>query len=62
MGRWAEPRLNHKPRGLEAVYNRHTYFVERRVALASLSNLILEVEKGGAVVVPIRGHKKVSKR
>lgn len=35
----AEMCLNHKPKGIEAVYNIHDYFNERKVALQSLSDL-----------------------
>lgn len=36
----AEMCLNHKPKGIEAVYNVHDYFNERKDALQSLSDLL----------------------
>ena len=51
----AEMCLNHKPKGIEAVYNVHDYFEERRAALFALSDLLAECEKGDVdKVVPIR--------
>ena len=51
----AEMCLNHKPQGIEAVYNVHDYFEERRAALFALSDLLAECEKGDTKkVVPIR--------
>ena len=51
----AEMCLNHKPKGIEAVYNVHDYFEERRAALFALSDLLAECEKGDAEkVIPIR--------
>ena len=51
----AELCLNHKLKGIEAVYNVHDYFIERRAALFSLSDLLAECEKGDAnKVIPIR--------
>lgn len=40
----AEMCLNHKPKGIEAVYNVHDYFNERKDALQSLSNLLKSCE------------------
>lgn len=51
----AELCLNHKVKGIEAVYNVHDYFAERRAALFALSDLLAECEKGDAKkLVPIR--------
>lgn len=51
----AEMCLNHKIKGIEAVYNVHDYFAERRAALFALSDLLAECEKGDAKkIVPIR--------
>ncbi|MFN4324921.1 MAG: tyrosine-type recombinase/integrase [Azonexus sp.] len=51
----AEMCLNHKVKGIEAVYNVHDYFAERRAALFALSDLLAECEKGDAKkLVPIR--------
>lgn len=57
----AEMCLNHKPaKGIEAVYNVHDYFEERRAALNALAALLAECEKGDAKkVVPIKqGRRK----
>jgi hypothetical protein len=51
----AEACLNHKPRGVEGVYNRHSYFAERRAALQAWSDLLAQIEAGKSNVVPIRG-------
>jgi integrase len=56
----AELCLNHKPKGVEAVYNKHTYFAERRAALQSWADLLVQVESGRPKVVPIRGGKKAN--
>lgn len=55
----AEMCLNHKPaKGIEAVYNVHDYFEERRAALNALSDLLAQCEKGDAKkVVPFRQQK-----
>ena len=58
----AELCLNHKPRGVEAVYNKHTYVAERRVALQSWADLLVQIESGQSKVVPIRGGKAATKR
>ena len=51
----AEMCLNHKPKGIEAVYNVHDYFEERRAALNALSDLLAQCEKGDAdKVIPIK--------
>jgi integrase len=50
----AELCLNHKPKGIEATYNRHSYFAERRAALQAWSDLLVQVEAGQSKVVPIR--------
>jgi integrase len=57
----AEACLNHKPKGVEGVYNRHSYFAERRAALQSWADLLVQIEAGESKVVPIRG-KATTKR
>jgi integrase len=54
----AELCLNHKPRGVEGVYNRHSYFAERRAALASLADLVAQLEANKTNVVPIRTSRR----
>jgi len=56
----AEMCLNHKPaKGIEAVYNVHDYFEERRAALGALSDLLAQCEKGKAdKVIPIKSGKR----
>lgn len=56
----AEMCLNHKPaKGIEAVYNVHDYFEERKAALFALSALLAECEKGKAdKVIPIKTRKR----
>ncbi len=55
----AEMCLNHKPKGIEAVYNVHDYFEERRAALNALSDLLAQCEKGKAdKVIPIKTGKR----
>lgn len=49
----AELCLNHKPHGIEAIYNRHTYFAERRAALEAWAELLVQIEAGQSKVVPI---------
>jgi integrase len=50
----AELCLNHKPKGIEATYNRHSYFSERRAALESWATVLAQTEAGQSKVVPIR--------
>ena len=51
----AELCLNHKLKGIAAVYDVHDYFEERRAALNALSDLLAECEKGDAKkVIPIK--------
>lgn len=51
----AELCLNHKLKGIAAVYDVHDYFEERKAALKALADLLNECEKGRAdKVVPIR--------
>lgn len=57
----AELCLNHKPRGVEAVYNRHTYFAERRAALTVWADLLVQIEAGQPTVVPIRSRKSAKR-
>lgn len=55
----AEMCLNHKPKGIEAVYNVHDYFEERKAALGSLANLLNQCEKGNPdKIIPIKQSRK----
>ena len=54
----AELCLNHKPKGVEAVYNKHTYFAERRAALKSWADVLVQIEAGQSKIVPIRSRKR----
>lgn len=52
----AERCLNHKLKGVEAIYNRHDYINERRAALGMWAAVMVACEAGDAEkVVPIRG-------
>lgn len=46
----AELCLNHKPSGIRATYDKHSFFEERREALTQWANLLLEIERGNKVV------------
>jgi integrase len=50
----AELCLNHKPRGVGAIYDRHSYFAERRSALQSWTDLLVHLEAGRTNVVSIK--------
>ncbi len=54
----AELCLNHKPRGVGAIYDRHSYFAERRTALQTWADLLVQLEAGRTNVVPIRDCKR----
>jgi integrase len=55
----AELCLNHKVKGIEAVYNVHDHFEERRAALFALSDLLAQCEAGKAdQVIPIKSRKR----
>lgn len=56
----AELCLNHKPRGVGAIYDRHSYLAERRTALQSWTALLVQLETGKTNVVPIRDRKRSS--
>lgn len=56
----AEACLNHKPRGVERVYNRHSYFADRRAALQVWADLLVQIETGQSNVVPIRRHRSTA--
>jgi len=56
----AEACLNHKPKGVEGVYNRHSYFAERRDALNAWSDLLGQIEAGKLDVVPVRAARKMA--
>lgn len=51
----AERCLNHKLKGVEGIYNRHDYFEERKAALETWAQLLVQLEEGDAdKVVPIK--------
>lgn len=51
----AEACLNHRPRGVEGVYNRFSFLDERRAALTAWSEVVAQAEEGArAPVVPFR--------
>ena len=50
----AERCLNHQLRGVERIYNTHDYFDERRAALETWTDLLLDIESGVQKVTPIR--------
>lgn len=52
----AEKVLNHKLKGVEGRYDRYDYFEERKVALNQWAALLVQLEQGGADVIPI--HEK----
>jgi integrase len=54
----AELCLNHKPRGVGAIYDRHSYFDERRSSLQTWTDLLMQLETGKTNVVPIRNRKR----
>ena len=56
----AERCLNHKPPGIEAVYNTHDYFAERRAALETWTALLLAIERGERKVTPMRQRRATS--
>lgn len=43
----AEVCLNHKPAGMQGIYDRHTYYDERKEALAKLAVFIVSCEQAG---------------
>jgi integrase len=49
----AELCLNHKPRGVGAIYDRHCYFPERRAALQLWADFLVNLEAGRTNIVPI---------
>jgi len=48
--------LNHKLPGVEGIYDRHTYFDERKEALEKWARLLIDCERG-STVVPITAAK-----
>jgi integrase len=46
----AELCLNHKPAGIRATYDKHSFFEERREALNQWTKLLIEIERGNKVV------------
>jgi len=50
----AERCLGHAIRGVEGTYDRHDYFKERRAALEQWTDLVIQAERGGSKIVPIR--------
>jgi hypothetical protein len=43
---------------VEAVYNKHSYFAERRAALHAWAALLVQIEAGKTNVVPVRAAQK----
>lgn len=58
----AELCLNHKPKGVAGIYNRHSYFDERRAALTAWAALLVELERGSTKVVGIKSAEDARKR
>ena len=56
----AEKVLNHKLKGVEGRYDRYDYFEERRSALNQWAALLVQLEKGGADVVPIHERRRTT--
>jgi len=55
----AERCLNHKLKGVEGIYNRHDYFEERKAALATWADLLVQLEAGEAgKVALIKGRRR----
>lgn len=50
----AERCLGHKLRGVEGTYNTHDYLNERRAALETWTAVLLDIERGGQKVTPLR--------
>jgi integrase len=50
----AERCLGHAIRGVEGIYDRHDYFMERRAALERWTGLLMEAERGGSKIISIR--------
>src|SRR6516164_3584676 len=50
----AERCLGHAIRGVEGIYDRHDYFMERRVALGQWTDLLIEAERGGSKIISMR--------
>jgi integrase len=49
----AERCLGHAIRGVEGIYDRHSYFKERRAALEQWTSLLIEVERGSSTIISI---------
>ncbi|MEY4593131.1 MAG: hypothetical protein RIR18_2026 [Pseudomonadota bacterium] len=57
----AEMCLNHKPKGIESVYNVYDYFEERKASLRSLSNLFQSFESGNSgKIIPFKQSQKTA--
>lgn len=56
----AEKCLGHKPKGVEGTYDTHSYFEERRAAMKAWTALLVDAEKNGGVIVPIKSRSKAS--
>lgn len=57
----AERCLNHKIKGVEGIYDRHSYFAERKEALTKLAAFIVACETGNNWnVVPLRQAKRTA--
>ena len=59
-GEVAERCLNHKLPSIQAVYNTHDYFAERKAALETWTALLLEIERGERKVAPMRSRRSNS--
>ena len=53
----AERCLNHELPGLQAVYNTHDFFAERRAALETWTAMLLEIERGERKLAPMRSRR-----
>ncbi|MDO8311374.1 MAG: integrase arm-type DNA-binding domain-containing protein [Sideroxyarcus sp.] len=48
--------LNHKVKGVESIYMRHDFFDERKDALQKWADLLDQLERGGADVIPLKSN------
>jgi integrase len=53
----AERCLNHKLPSLQAVYNTHDFFAERRAELETWTAMLLEIERGERKLAPMRSRR-----
>lgn len=56
----AEKTLNHKLKGVEGRYDRYDYFEERKAALNQWAALLVQLEQGGANVVPLHERRNTA--